>query len=288
MMIRRAVRAGIAIVAGMTVASLISAAGLAEAPAFKTATVTVSTAGEGQKGGMRPEEGGKFGARKVTLRQLIDTAYWRHTFDKREITGGPEWMDSAYFDVMADAGHDHVFEADGFPRETVAMLRTLVTERFKLKVRTESKPGPMYALMLADAGGKPGPQLHKSERDVSTEVKKIIAGGRAETPIGVATYPGRMVANAVAMPSFAALLSGIIDRPVIDRTGLHGVYDFEAEGVEFKHAGPFGPSYRPSETKESIFTLLPKQLGLKLEPIEGAVEVLVIEHAEMPAGTSAK
>ena len=67
-MARRAVRAGIGIVAGMAVASLMSAAGLAGTPAFKTATVTVSTAHEGVRGGMRPEEGGKFGARKVTLR----------------------------------------------------------------------------------------------------------------------------------------------------------------------------------------------------------------------------
>jgi len=272
----------------MAVMSLMSAAGLAQAPAFKTATLTTSTAGEGVRGGLRPEEGGKFGARKVTLRQLVDAAYWRHAFDKREIRGGPEWIDSAYFDIAADAGHDHVFDPDGFPRETVAMLRTLVTERFKLKIRTDNEPRPIYALTLAQPGGPPGPQLRKSDRDIPAEWKKIIAGGRAEKPIGVATYPGRMIGNAVTMASFASLLSGVVDRPVIDRTGLSGVYDYEVEGVEFKHPGPFGPSYKPSDTKESIFITLPRQLGLKLEPLEGTVEVLVIEHAEMPAGASAK
>jgi uncharacterized protein (TIGR03435 family) len=281
-MTRRAVRAGIGIVAGMAVASLMSAAGLAEAPAFKTATLTTSMAAEGVRGGIRPEQDGKFGARKVTLRQLIDAAYSRHAFDRREITGGPEWIDSAYFDIAAEVGHEHVFDPDGFPRETIGMLRTLVTERFKLKIRIDSQPRPMYALTLAQPNTL-GPQLRKSERDIPGEWKKIIAGGRSAQPIGVATYPGRMVANAVAMSSFATLLSGVVDRPVIDRTNLPGAYDFEVEGVQFTHPGPFGPSYKPSDTKESVFSTLPRQLGLKLEPIEGAVEVLVIEHAEMPA-----
>ena len=287
-MIKRAVRAGVGIVAGMAVASLLSAAGLAQAPAFKTATVTTSVAGEGIRGGLRPEEGGKFGVRKMTLRQLIDAAYWRHAFDKREITGGPEWIDTAYFDVAADVGHEHAFDADGFPRETVAMLRTLLTDRFKLKIRTESQPRPVYALMPAQPGGASGPQLRKSERDIVAEWKKIIAGGRAEKPIGAATYPGRMVANAVAMSSFATLLSTFVDRPVIDRSGLDGVFDFEVEGVEITHPGPFGPSYKPSDTKESIFSTLPKQLGLKLEKVQGAVDVVVIEHAELPADLHAK
>jgi uncharacterized protein (TIGR03435 family) len=282
-MARRAVRAGIGLVAGMAVASLLSAAGLAETPAFKTATVTVSTAGEGVRGGRRLEEAGKFGARKMTLRELIDVAYSRHTFDKREITGGAEWIDTAYFDIAADAGHDHVFDDDGFPRETAAMLRTLLEERFKLKVRVDSQPRPVYELKLAAAGAGPGPQLKKSERDFRAEWKKIIAGGRAEKPLGVATYPGRMMGSAVAMSSLATLLSPFVDRPVIDRTGLAGIYDFEVEGVEITHPGPFGPSYKPSDTKESIFSTLPKQLGLTLEKAPGTVDVLVVEHAEMPA-----
>jgi bla regulator protein BlaR1 len=284
----QALRAALGIVAGIAVASLLSAAGLAQAPAFKTATLTVSTSGEGTRGGVRIEAEGKFGARKATLRQLIDAAHWRHAFDKREITGGPEWIDSAYFDIAADAGHDHAFDADGFPRETVMMLRTLLAERFKLKVRTETQSRPAYTLTLAQADGALGPQLRKSDMDIVATMKKVIAGGSAGKPLGVAAYPGRMVGNGVTMASFSTILSGTVGRPVIDRTGLAGVYDYEFEAVEIKPPGPFGPSYRPSETKESIFTMFPKQLGLKLEPMQGSVDVLVIEHAEMPAGLSAK
>jgi uncharacterized protein (TIGR03435 family) len=289
-MTRRSVRAGIGIVAGMVVASLLSAAGLAEVPAFKEATLTPTLAPEGQRtGGVRLEPGGKFGARNASLRQLVDAAYWRHTFDKREVTGGPGWIDSTYFNLAADAGHDHVLDpADAFPRETQMMLRTLLAERFKLKIRVENQPRPVYALVLAEAGGAPGPQLRKSDLDVLATMKTVIAGGRAEKAMGIASYPGRMVGSSIATPSLASILSGIVDRPVIDRTGLAGFYDYEFEAVEIKPPGPFGPSYRPSDTKESIFTTLPKQLGLKLEKVMGSVEVLVIEHAELPAGPSAK
>jgi uncharacterized protein (TIGR03435 family) len=289
-MIKRAVRAGVGIVAGMAVASLISAAGLAQQPAFKTASLTPTTASEGQRtGGVRLESGGKFGARNANLRQLLDAAYWRHTFDRREVIGGPAWIDTTYFDVAADAGHDHVVDpADGFARETGLMLRTLLTDRFKLKIRTESQPRPIYALMLAEAGGAPGPQLRKSDIDIVATMKTLLAGGRMEGAPGIAAYPGRMKGRSITMGSLASILSGSVDRPVIDRTGLAGLYDFEFEAVEMKPPGPFGPSYNPSDTKESIFTMLPKQLGLKLEKVEGSVDVVVIEHAEMPAGTSAK
>jgi uncharacterized protein (TIGR03435 family) len=289
-MIKRAVRTGVGIVAGMAVASLLSTAGLADTPSFKEAKVTPTMAGEGQRtGGVRLEPGGKIGARKANLRQLIDRAYWRHTFDKREVTGGPDWIDSTYFDLAADAGHEHVLDpADAFPRETQMMLRALLEERFKLKIRVEKQPRPVYALMLAETGGAPGPQLRKSDRDVIAEMKIILAGGRSAKPIGVAAYPGRMIGNAVTIASFSTVLSGTVDRPVIDRTGLAGFYDYELEGVEISAPGPFGPSYKPSDTKESIFTLLPKQLGLKLDKQQGTVEVLVIEHAELPADLRAK
>jgi uncharacterized protein (TIGR03435 family) len=292
-MTRHTVGAGTGVVALMAAMLMMRPAVMlaqapAEGPAFKTVTLTPSMSGEGVRGGVRPEAGGKLAARKATLRQLIQTAYWRHAFDNREIAGEPDWMDSAYFDLAADVGHEHVFDADGFPRETQLMLRRLLAERFKLKIRTENQPRPVYALMLAASGGTLGPQFHKSEIDAAATMKKLIAGERVEKAIGIAAYPGRMVGSSVTIPGFASILSGVVDRPVIDRTGLTGRYNYEFEAVEIKPPGPFGPSYRPSETKESIFTTLPKQLGLKLEPVQGAVEVLVIEHVELPADLRAK
>jgi uncharacterized protein (TIGR03435 family) len=74
-----------------------------------------------------------------------------------------------------------------------------------------------------------------------------------------------------------------VDRPVIDRTGLTGQFDVDLEGVEVQPSGPFGPSFRPSETKESIFKLIRSQLGMQLEPVVAAVEVVVVEKAERPS-----
>ena len=81
------------------------------------------------------------------------------------------------------------------------------------------------------------------------------------------------------MPSLASVLSGALDRVVVDGTGLEGVFDVELEGVELRPPGPSGPSNRPSDTRESVFTMLPKQLGLRLEPRKGRLEVVVVERA---------
>ena len=84
------------------------------------------------------------------------------------------------------------------------------------------------------------------------------------------------------MADFAGLITSWVDRPVIDRTGLTGTFDVDVEGVEVKPAGPFGPSYRPSETKESIFNTVQSQLGLRLERVTAPIEVLIIERVEKP------
>jgi uncharacterized protein (TIGR03435 family) len=81
----------------------------------------------------------------------------------------------------------------------------------------------------------------------------------------------------------ASLLSESVHRTVRDGTGLAGVFDLELEAVEIRPPGPFGPSFRPSDTKESILQALPAPLGLKLEATQGTVDVLVIDRVELPA-----
>ncbi len=144
-----------------------------------------------------------------------------------------------------------MFDADGFPRETVAMLRTLLTERFNAEGPYRQ---PAASCLRADTGGRrrrTGAAAPEVRAEHEAEWKKIIGGGRAESRRD-RELSGRMIGNAVAMPSFATVTSSVVDRPVIDRTGLKGVYDYELEGVEISHPGPFGPSCKPSDTKESI------------------------------------
>jgi uncharacterized protein (TIGR03435 family) len=222
-------------------------------------------------------------ATNATLRQLIQAAYVRHGFDRREIEGGPAWVESVRFDLVADGEAEHAFDRDGVPRQTWAMLQAVLAERFKLRLRTRSRPRDVYLLVLARTGADIGPRLRQSDVDCAAVMAMEIKGQRPEKPVcAAASYPGRLAATALTMPTLGTLLSGIVNRPVIDQTGLAGLFDLELEAVEIKPIGPVGPSLRPSHTTQSIFEALPEQLGLKLQPAQGRVDTLVIESAERP------
>jgi len=141
------------------------------------------------------------------------------------------------------------------------MLQTLLAERFQLQVHRETKELPVYALVAA----KGGPKLHKAEPGGNTDM-------RGEN--------GSFVFRGTSMPQFSEDLSTLsqVDRPVLDRTGIPGVFDFNLKfgesNDEMKRALIAGDG-------ASIFTLIQEQLGLKLEARKGPVEMLVIDHVEM-------
>lgn len=257
-------------------------------PAFATASVRLNTSGNSEKGTTRLQPGGGFAATNVTLRQLVEFAYQRHGFDRREVTGGPAWVDSDRFDVVAKAASEHVVDPDGSVRQTWSMLGTLLAQRFKLRVHEESKNQAVYALMMASADGQLGPRLRKSEIDCGAMMRgerPAMQPGQGP-PCGLKTPPGRLFANTFTMPAFASLLSGHVDRLVIDRTGLEGRFDIELEASEIKAP----PNYKPGPSDlalppaagPSIFVAVREQLGLKLEPQTALVPVVVIDHAERP------
>ena len=254
-------------------------------PAFESSSITPSKAGGAARTRTNFEPGGRFTATNVTARQLLETAYRRNGYDEREISGGPSWIDTDRFDVAAKAPAEHVFDADGSPRQTWYMLRRLLADTFKLKVRYENKEQPAYALVVASPDGRLGPGLSRSSIDCASVMAKLLQG---ERPAGgpqcaFGAYPRRLTARAVTIPALASYLSKIVNRPVLDRTGLTGSFDLEVEGVEVVQPGPPGPSTRPSDTTRSIVEMLPEQLGLRLEDSRGPVEIIVIEHAEKPA-----
>jgi uncharacterized protein (TIGR03435 family) len=221
---------------------------------------------------------GEISGTGITVRQLVDAAYRRHGFDRREIVGGP-WLDAERYDFTAQVAGGHVYDRAGFPARTWETLREYLKN--KVHVRAELRDRPVYALTMRDRGA-PGPRLQRSERDCGAEMRAMERGEQiAGPPCGASPYPGRLMARAVGMADLASLLAPWAGRPVVDRTGLTGQFDVDVEAVEVKPAGPFGPSYRPSETKRSLFDTLPEQLGLRLEPLTAPVEVLVVER---PAG----
>lgn len=265
--------------AGFVVGCLVLVAS-AQSPQFKSATIRPSADSADGRQGVLFGDNGLFTATNVTLKQLIENGYRRFAYDRREVTGGPEWIGVDRFDITADAGGQHALDAAGFARGSLPMLQRLLEDRFQLRLRHDKPPRPVYALTAGDpASSRPTP----AAADCAAVVRAEARGERSQKVLcGVSIYPGRLVARGVTLADFAALLSPHLDRPVIDRTGISGTFDIELEAADFRPAGPFGPSYRPSDTKESIFNAVVSQLGLQLEKTTAPVEVLVIEHAEKP------
>jgi uncharacterized protein (TIGR03435 family) len=138
------------------------------------------------------------------------------------------------------------------------MLQTLLADRFQMALHRETRQLPMYWLVIA----KNGPKIHAVE------------DGEGKTSGG----PGNFVATKITMRHFADLIARQAGLPVVDSTGLGGVFSFTLEwspGADLKMS-----SAETDTTKGSIFTALQEQLGLKLESGKGPVEVLVVDRIE--------
>jgi uncharacterized protein (TIGR03435 family) len=257
-------------------------------PGFETASITRNTSGMSERAATRFQPNGGLHATNVTLVELIKFAHQRHFFDEREVTGGPAWATSERFDLLARVSGEHAFDSDGFPRQTLTLLQALLSERFKLKVHEENRDRPVYALMAASTDSGLGPKARKSDIDCGAVMRgqrPALLPGQGP-PCGFKTPPGRLFANTFTMPTIASLLSRHLDRPVIDRTGLSGRFDIELEAVEIKAAPDYkpGPSdlALPPAAGPSIFVAVREQLGLKLEPVDASLTVIVIDRAERP------
>jgi uncharacterized protein (TIGR03435 family) len=219
---------------------------------------------------LRNLPGGGLTATGVTLKLLISSAYG---VPAHQISGGPSWIGTERWHIEAKTeGVQGRLSRD----QSDALLRGLLEDRFQLKARREAKEMPVYALVVAKNGSKLKP--HSGE---STERKPLVQFGR-----GSATFADS------SMALFAAQLSMQLGRPVIDRTELHGSYDFTLEWAPaLGEGGPqalgLPPRAEPSppadSTGPSIFTALEDQLGLKLESTKGPVDIVVIDHVERPS-----
>jgi uncharacterized protein (TIGR03435 family) len=224
----------------------------------------------------------------VTLRELVAYAYQRHAFDRREVVGGPAWADTDRFDVVATGAGEPMIDADGAPRRTWELARTLLAERFGLKAHEEPRQRAVYVLTLASADGRLGPGLRRTEADCAAAMKAGPAAVRPgqPPPCSLKTPPGRLFANTITLATFASLLSPHLDRLVVDRTGLTGRFDVELEAAEIKAP----PGYQPGPSDVGLpppagtpaLRAVREQLGLKLDPQTVPVPVLVIDEAHKP------
>lgn len=208
----------------------------------------------------------QFVAHNHALKTLIAAAY---DVSPQAISGGPAWLESDHYEIVAKA------PGDGRPNlnEQMVMLRALLADRFKLRFHREAKEMPIYALTVAKGGAR-------------LKASTLTPDAAPEGPpplIFVVTPPTvKLPARYASMSEFASVLQrATLERPVVDQTGLAGLYDFDLEFAidETIWGGALGKG-SDNATKPALFAAVQQQLGLKLEATRGPVSVLVIDHAE--------
>jgi uncharacterized protein (TIGR03435 family) len=234
-------------------------------PSFEVATIKPNPSGGAGNGfGIRQRT---FNAFNASLADLIVYAYDVH---KKQVIGGPDWMDKEKFDITAKA------DGEGAPSNLQwrIMVQKLLTERFQLTFHKEKRELSVYVLSVAKGGPKNLTKSDSTTDGFSVPIRDI-AGGY--------TMPMRNV----LMTDFTgfALQGAVLDRPVLDQTGIKGRYDFTltwaALGTEF--GGAARPPAAGDNPPPSLFTAIQEQLGLKLEPVKAPADVMVIDKAEKPS-----
>jgi len=210
-----------------------------------------------------------------TLAMLMRTAYGVR---EEWIVGGPAWVRSHRFDIVARA-------ASEVPRDRIPlMLRTLLEERFKLVVVTERRDRAAYVLRLNRADGRLGPDLRRASDDCEARKKATdpIAWIRQLPRPSNGALPSSMDACATTT-SIASAFERILDATVIDETGLTGRWDWVVSHAGLSSGTIALPGGR-TEERPSIFDAAREQLGLRLERRRepGFYEVLVIQSVEPP------
>ncbi len=272
--------------AGLLIAGLGNGSGILKAqsaPAFEVASVKPTEPGDRRFGRPRFLPGGRFTATGLPLLIIIATAY-NLPFQGTQLAGGPEWIRSFEdrYDIEAKAEADAVkgLSARDRAQKMRLMLQALLAERFKLTLRRDIKEQPVYVLTVA----RNGPKLQTSkygEKDCEDTANPCHSGGVGQ---------GRGIhVKAFDMAELAVEVSNYTDHPLIDRTGLTGLYDIDTEGWV-----PMRPRVAPPGTEataESIAMADPTRptlymifdkLGLKMQASRAPLEVFVIERVEKP------
>lgn len=206
----------------------------------------------------------RWGATNFTLEALLALGF---DVNPRAISGGPEWVRTQKFAIVA------VTPGDVVPTrlEQMRMLRAMLVERFGLKFHRQEKVMEIYELTVA----KDGPKLKTAEKpDDTPKIFGVVYPGKVEVP-----------ARSVTMDDFVAMLQrATLDRPTVNRTGLTGKYDFDLVFTpdETLYGGEL-PKAPADASEPPLFTAMQEQLGLKLTAKRGAVSTMVVDSVTKPS-----
>jgi uncharacterized protein (TIGR03435 family) len=233
-------------------------------PVFEVATIKPSR--PDVPGKLYRVQGRQFSTVNTTLSDLITFAYGIHA---KQITGAPSWVESDKFDLMAQP------DGQGQPndRQWKIMLQKLLKDRFQLTFHRDKKELSVYAITVEKTGHK----LVKSEGDPNG-LPALFFRGLGNLPVRNAT-----------IADFAGVMQGtVLDRPVVDQTGLSGRFDFTLtwtpDEFQFGGQGARGaPPQANGANAPDLFTAFREQLGLKLDSTKAPAEVFVIDGVEKPS-----
>jgi uncharacterized protein (TIGR03435 family) len=236
-------------------------------PGFDVATIKPNISGAPQMQGLTIR-GRNFATRNSSLGDLITFAY---QIQAKQVAGAPDWINTDRYDIAA------VPDTDGSPNpaQVRTMVQKLLTDRFKLTFHHDKRELPAYVLTVSKSGQKLTP----------TQVTGSLPGiGPRPGPSGITLG----VVNATMGDFTGFMQTLVLDRPVVDQTGLTGRYDFSIkftpDDSEFAGHPPQLPATtEAAEAFPSLFVAMQDQLGLKLESTKAPVDVLVIDRVEKPS-----
>jgi uncharacterized protein (TIGR03435 family) len=236
-------------------------------PSFEVATIKPSLPNRpGKNAGFR---GGLYRSRNTNLNDLIALAYGLHA---KQIVGAPDWFGTDLYDIEGKP------DAEGLPNDEQikTMLQKLLAERFKLTFHHDKRELSVYVISVA--GG--GPRMTKSTSDPN-----------ALPTFGFQGHGNLFVTN-MTMTDFAIWMqAGVMDKPVVDQTGLADRYDFqlkwtpdESQFAQFRGTGMVvPPPTNDPRAPPSLYTAMQEQLGLKMGTAKFPDDVIVVDHVEKPS-----
>jgi len=241
-----------------TAALLFLAAALpafSQSPAFDAASIKLSRAGNDSSSWN--SRLGYLEMKNQTLQRLVAIAYG--FTDEQRVLGGPKWVASDRFDIVARAA------GPAKDPELLRMLQNLLAERFQLAIHRHTKSGSGFSLVAIKGGLKIRPD--------ETDGRQVWNSSR-----------GKIVAQRTSMPRLAQSLTGLLGAPVVDMTDAKGVYSFTLEWTP-DAPGRTGADGLPVSGAggSTLDDVLAHQLGLKLENKKLPIDVVVIERAEKPS-----